>query len=193
MEKNIAPELCEDCSQNHEKPSVQTTRASHLITGSAARLQTLCVVSAAEEASLLEEVDHVDQQLPTHAAREAGGVPGDVRARPGRLHTHVRPRERLRTLPRRETEIPVSVRFINAVRGDWLFNIGSCLVSRFLVVWYACSNNTCDRLSVRICAKRHTTINPPTVMFTTLHAIMNKHSRYINLRSHKHANTAITT
>ena len=59
---------------------------THLVAGRAARFEDLCMVSAAVDLSVLEEVDKVDQELGTHATHEAGGVPGGARACPGRVH-----------------------------------------------------------------------------------------------------------
>lgn len=47
----------------------------YLITGSAARLQPLGVVSAAVDLPVLVEVDEVHQELVAHAAHKAGWMP----------------------------------------------------------------------------------------------------------------------
>lgn len=56
---------------------------AHLIAGSAAGLQPLSVVPAAEDLSFLVEVDEVHQELFAHAADEAGGMPTHGVTRPG--------------------------------------------------------------------------------------------------------------
>lgn len=50
-------------------------RRTHLITGTAARLQPLSVMSAAVKLSVLVEIDQIHQQLLTHGADETLGVP----------------------------------------------------------------------------------------------------------------------
>lgn len=50
-------------------------RRTHLITGTAARLQPLSVMSAAVKLSILVEIDQIHQQLLTHGADETLGVP----------------------------------------------------------------------------------------------------------------------
>ena len=52
----------------------------HLITGRAARLCGLCMVSTAVEFAVLVEVDEIHQQLLADGACEAGGVPDSGRA-----------------------------------------------------------------------------------------------------------------
>lgn len=53
----------------------------HLITGRAARLCGLCMVSTAVEFAVLVEVDEIHQQLLADGAGEAGGVPHSSWAR----------------------------------------------------------------------------------------------------------------
>lgn len=62
---------------------------SYLITGCTSRLQTLCVVSAAVNFSVLGEVNKVDQQLVTYGTHKALGMPAHAMARPWCKHSHV--------------------------------------------------------------------------------------------------------
>ena len=62
---------------------------SHLITSAAARLQSLGVVSAAIDVSILVEVDEVDEQLSARVTHEAGGMPTDTVSRARRKHRHL--------------------------------------------------------------------------------------------------------
>lgn len=50
-------------------------KQAHLIAGSAAGLQSLSVVPAAVDLSILVEVDEVHQELFAHAADKAGRMP----------------------------------------------------------------------------------------------------------------------
>ena len=59
---------------------------AHLITSTAAGLQPLSVVSATEDLSVLVEIDEVHQQLLTHVAHKALGMPALPMAGPGRKH-----------------------------------------------------------------------------------------------------------
>lgn len=55
---------------------------TYLITGGAARLQPLCVVSATVDLPVLVEVYEIHQELIAHAAHKAGGVPTHAVTRP---------------------------------------------------------------------------------------------------------------
>jgi len=46
-------------------------------------------MAATIEPSVAVEIDEVDEQVSTHAASKAGGVPGRVGTQPGREHSHV--------------------------------------------------------------------------------------------------------
>lgn len=61
----------------------------YLVTGRAAWLQPLGVVPAAENLSVLVEVDEVHQELLAQAAHKAGRVPAHSVTRSGYEHSNV--------------------------------------------------------------------------------------------------------
>ena len=71
---------------------------TYLVTGGAAWLERLGVVTPAVDVVVLVEVDEVDEELLARDADEAGGVPADAGARALRHHRHVAALDRLRAL-----------------------------------------------------------------------------------------------
>ena len=71
---------------------------TYLVTGGAAWLERLGVVTPAVDIVVLVEIDEVDEELLARDADEAGGVPADAGARALRHHRHVAALDRLRAL-----------------------------------------------------------------------------------------------
>jgi hypothetical protein len=76
---------------------------TYLVASGAARLQCLRVVAAAENLSVAEKVDEIDEEFAAHGADKARGVPRHVGAGAGREHTHVACFDRLFALEQAET------------------------------------------------------------------------------------------
>lgn len=67
--------MCEETLSANDLTTAAEVKQAHLIAGSAAGLQSLSMVPAAVDLSILVEVDEVHQELFAHAADKAGGMP----------------------------------------------------------------------------------------------------------------------